>query len=108
MRRKRTSITPPASQWEKLRSLEAIKAIQAGRIKVPLRCSHCRSESVRPSADLPALLECISCSRSTHIALARAIRRQEMSAIIVEGIDPRPDEKESDAKRRDQELRRDR
>lgn len=86
----------PTTPYEKLRSKLAAQAIARGEIKVPIRCSWCRSESIdfdrskdaERDPDGGPLMICVSCGRSTTKATARTLRRQEMRAIIAAGIDP--------------------
>lgn len=78
--------------WERLRSLEAIQALKEGRIRVPITCGFCQSESVQRTTTeirpfVPAL-RCITCGRLTTVATAKRLRQQKLRAIIIEGIDP--------------------
>lgn len=78
--------------WQRLRSLEAIKALREGRITVPLTCGWCQSETIeRTMTELkpfkPAF-RCITCGRLTTVVRAKKLRQQKLRAIIAEGIDP--------------------
>jgi len=78
--------------WQRLRSLEAIKALKDGRIKVPVTCGWCQSESIeRTMTEIkpfePAF-RCLACGRLTTVVTAKTLRKQKLRAIIAEGVDP--------------------
>lgn len=64
----------------------ALQAIREGRIRVPLTCGFCQSESVTQAKDD---LECLQCGRLTELRTAHTIRRQKLAAILRDGVDLR-------------------
>jgi|SRR6516164_3873348 len=79
------------SRYERARMAAAARAIQDGRIKVPLRCAHCTSASLAEGErdlDGQATLLCLICGQRTYLKTAHAERKRKIMAIIREGLDP--------------------
>jgi len=70
---------------QRARQMEAVRQIHSGALKVPLRCGFCRSTNL--SQFTPRTLHCEACGRMTLVKTAHDLRRQEISAVIAEGVD---------------------
>lgn len=70
---------------QKARQMEAVRQIHSGALVVPLRCGFCRSTNLTQFTSKS--LHCEACGRVTLVETAHTLRRQEISAIIAEGVD---------------------
>jgi hypothetical protein len=79
------------SNYEKARMQAAVDALQDGRIRIPLRCAHCESESLvegERELDGRKTLLCLSCGQRTYEKTAHDERKRKIIAFIREGLDP--------------------
>lgn len=73
------------SPAQRLEALDRLRQMKAGTLRVPSRCTHCRSTTLTEDRDYPGLELCGSCGKRSDPADIAIIRQREIQATILDG-----------------------
>lgn len=80
-RRTLDDLTP----YERVKALERVKQIADGTLRIPQRCTYCRSITLTEDREYPGEATCGACGKRSTLKDIKQIRRRELQATILDG-----------------------